>query len=91
MPEGPLRLELEMTDPLLRQVKLCAEFTEGGGGTPVQPVPAYQHAPIALREPFYGRLELLGLQPPRDFATQPMTGEHRGPPPVDLAIVASSA
>src|SRR5215208_5336300 len=72
--EHPLRLALDLPDPLARDLKLLAELGEGRGLLPVEAVPPNQDAPMALGEPLYGRLEAFGLH-----ISHHLTGRIRGP------------
>src|SRR5215212_8738867 len=52
--EHPLRLALDLPDPLARDLELLAELGEGRGLLAVEAVPPNQDAPMALGEPLYG-------------------------------------
>src|SRR5215213_6997647 len=59
--EYPLRLELDLPDPLPRNIQLLTEVCERSGFTLVQPVPTHQYVPIALGEPLYSLSQLGAL------------------------------
>src|SRR5215216_2637598 len=56
--EHPLRLALDLPDPLARDLELLAELGEDRGLPAVEAVPPNQDAPMAFGEPLYGRPKL---------------------------------
>src|SRR5215211_5003211 len=59
--EYPLRLELDLPDPLPRNIQLLTEVCERSGFVVIQPVPTHQYVPIALGEPLYSLSQLGAL------------------------------
>src|SRR5215218_3465416 len=59
--EYSLCFELDLPDPLPRNIQLFTEVCERSGFTLVQAVPAHQYVPIALGEPLYSLSQLGAL------------------------------
>src|SRR5215216_2784727 len=59
--EYPLCFELDLPDPLPRNIQLLTEVCERSWFTLVQPVPTHQYVPIALGEPLYSLSQLGAL------------------------------
>src|SRR5215211_2893769 len=59
--EYPLCVELDLPDPLPRNIQLLTEVCERSWFTLVQPVPPHQYVPIGLGEPLYSLSQLGAL------------------------------